>query len=140
MYRSMIKMYYRRVAVALIVYDVSDRNSFDSLDQWIQDVREKQQAKIGESAAAGMECFYYIIGNKSDLGETEREVTAEEGELWVEQYKEDLEDDEDIDLKFMEVSAKSGFNIQKLFEEISQKLLMRYNKAIGISKDGYLPK
>lgn len=32
MYRSMIKMYYRRVAVALIVYDVGDRNSFDSLD------------------------------------------------------------------------------------------------------------
>ena len=87
-----------------------------------------------------MECFYYIIGNKSDLNESEREVTPEEGELWVEQYKEDLEEDEDIDIKFMEVSAKSGVNIQKLFEEISQKLLMRYNKAIGISKDGYLPK
>ena len=42
MYRSMIKMYYRRVAVALIVYDVGDRSSFESLDQWIQDVREKQ--------------------------------------------------------------------------------------------------
>ena len=72
MYRSMIKMYYRRVAVALIVYDVGDRNSFESLDQWIQDVREKQQAKIGETAAAGMDCFYYIIGNKADLSESER--------------------------------------------------------------------
>ena len=41
MYKSMIKMYYRRVDVALIVYDVCDRNSFESLDQWIQDVREK---------------------------------------------------------------------------------------------------
>ena len=87
-----------------------------------------------------MDCFYYIIGNKADLSESERQVSAEEGEEWVEAYKEDLEDDEDIDLKFMEVSAKSGVNIQQLFEEISQKLLMRYNKAIGISKDGYLPK
>ena len=87
-----------------------------------------------------MECFYYIIGNKCDLSNDEREVTAEEGELWVEQYKEDLDEDEDIDIKFMEVSAKSGVNIQKLFEEISQKLLLRYNKAVGISKDGYLPK
>lgn len=87
-----------------------------------------------------MDCFYYIVGNKADLSESERQVSAEEGEEWVEAYKEDLEDDEDIDLKFMEVSAKSGLNIQQLFEEISQKLLMRYNKAIGISKDGYLPK
>ena len=58
-----------------------------------------------------MQCFYYIIGNKSDLSEDDREVTAVEGEEWVESYKEDLEDDEDIDLKFMEVSAKTGFNI-----------------------------
>ena len=69
--------------MALIVFDVSSRNSFDSLDQWIQDVREKQQAKIGDSALAGMECIYYIIGNKSDL-ESQREVTAAETELWIE--------------------------------------------------------
>lgn len=112
-------MYYRRIAVALIVYDVGDRNSFESLDQWIQDVREKQQAKIGDSVAAGMNCFFYIIGNKCDLRDDEREVSHEEGEQWVEQYKEDLDDDEDIDIKFMEVSAKSGMNIQKLFEEIA---------------------
>ena len=41
MYRSMIKMYYRRVAVALIVYDVGDRNSFECIDSWLNDVREK---------------------------------------------------------------------------------------------------
>ena len=53
---------------------------------------------------------------------------------------EELDDDEEIDLKFMEVSAKTGVNIQSLFDEISQKLLVRHNKAAGISKDGYLPK
>jgi small GTP-binding protein len=41
MYRSMIKMYYRGVAVALVVYDVGDRASFDCIGDWLADVREK---------------------------------------------------------------------------------------------------
>ena len=98
MYKSMIKMYYRRVAVALIVYDVCDRNSFESLDQWIQDVREKQQAKVGETGAAGLDCLFYIVGNKCDKSDAEREVTTEEGEQWIEQYKEELDEDEEIDI------------------------------------------
>lgn len=40
-----------------------------------------------------------------------------------------MEDEEEIDIKFMEVSAKSGLNIPALFDEISKKLLMRFNKA-----------
>lgn len=59
---------------------------------------------------------------------------------WVQSYVEELDDDEEIDIKHMEVSAKSGLKIQELFEEISKKLLLKYNKAAGISKDGYLPK
>ena len=42
MYRSMIKMYYRSVAVALVVYDVTDRASFECVGEWLKDVREKQ--------------------------------------------------------------------------------------------------
>ena len=81
-----------------------------------------------------------MLGNKCDLDGDMREVSKDEGEQWVESYIDDLDEDEDIDIKYMEVSAKSGLNVQKLFEEISHKLLMRYNKAIGLSKDGYLPK
>jgi GTPase SAR1 family protein len=42
MYRSMIKMYYRGVAVALVAYDVSDRESFEEVANWFKDIREKQ--------------------------------------------------------------------------------------------------
>ena len=45
MYRSMIKMYYRGVQVAIIVFDVSERKSFESITHWLGDVREKQQNK-----------------------------------------------------------------------------------------------
>jgi len=41
MYRSMIKMYYRGIAVAVMVYDVGDRASFECLNEWLKDVREK---------------------------------------------------------------------------------------------------
>ena len=82
------------------------------------------------------ECLYYIIGNKCDLDEDdEREVSYEEGEQWVEDYKEEFcEQDDEIDIKFVEVSAKEGTNINSLFEEISVKLLERHNKALGLKK------
>jgi Ras-related protein Rab-11A len=41
MYKSMIKMYYRGVSVAIVVYDVGDRASFESIENWLKDVREK---------------------------------------------------------------------------------------------------
>ena len=46
MYRSMIKMYYRGVAVAMVVYDVGDRASFECVQDWLKDVREKQQSRF----------------------------------------------------------------------------------------------
>lgn len=71
--------------------------------------------------------IYYIVGNKCDLDEDdEREVPYEEGYQWVEEYKE--EEDDDIDIKFIEVSAKNGININILFEEISVKLLDKHEK------------
>ena len=41
MYRSMLKMYYRGVHCALITYDISSRDSFESVQHWLEDVREK---------------------------------------------------------------------------------------------------
>jgi len=69
MYKSMIKMYYRGVSVAIVVYDVGDRTSFDSIENWLKDVRDKQQKKIGSE---GTDVIYYIIGNKSDLDDEGR--------------------------------------------------------------------
>ncbi len=55
-----------------------------------------------------------MIGNKCDLDEEDsREVPFEEGERWVHEYKEEMVEDggEDIDIEYMEVSAKEGTNI-----------------------------
>ena len=63
MYKSMIKMHFRGVSVAIVVYDVGDRTSFDSIETWLKDVRDKQEKKIGSE---GTNVIYYIIGNKSE--------------------------------------------------------------------------
>jgi GTPase SAR1 family protein len=42
MYRNMIKCYYRGVAVAMVVFDVSDRTTFESVGNWFKDILEKQ--------------------------------------------------------------------------------------------------
>ena len=67
MYRAMTKLYYRGVHLALIVYDISDRESFDSLKSWLSDVREKQQI-----SKSGGECIYFVVGNKEDLEDFRR--------------------------------------------------------------------
>ena len=41
MYRSMVKMYYRGIHAAVIVYDISNKESFLSVQNWIKDVEEK---------------------------------------------------------------------------------------------------
>jgi GTPase SAR1 family protein len=50
-----------------------------------------------------------LIGNKCDLDDDERAVTTEEAQEWVEEFKEDEEDF--IDITFMEVSARDGTNV-----------------------------
>ena len=80
MYRSMIKMYYRGVAVALVCYDVGDRASFECIGEWLKDVREKQQNRIVNGQEQQDQVIYYIVGNKCDLDEDdEREISYEEG-------------------------------------------------------------
>ena len=109
MYRSMIKMYYRGVAVALVAYDVSDRDSFEDVATWFKDIREKQNQR---NLAAGKQkdsILYYLIGNKCDLNEEDRAVTSEEAQEWVDDFREDEE--EFIEISFMEVSAKDGTNV-----------------------------
>jgi len=80
--------------------------------------------------------MYYIVGNKCDLddgGGPQREVSYEEGEQWVEDYKEEFcDEDDEIDIKFIEVSAKNGTNIGVLFSEIAVKLIEKHNKVMGI--------
>ena len=94
-FRSLIPMYIREAQIILLIYDISDKDSFDSIPKWIQEVLDVKNS----------EAVFALIGNKNDL-EKERKVTFEEGQKFADENK----------FIFQEVSAKNGNNFEKLFE------------------------
>ena len=104
-FRSLIPMYIRESQIILLVYDISDKESFDSIPIWIQEVKD----------VLNKEVVFVLIGNKIDLND-KREVNKEEGEKYASEKN----------MIFEEVSAKTGDNFpelfyQKIFEQIANK-------------------
>ena len=94
-FRSLIPMYIREAQIILFIYDISDRESFDSLPKWIKEVKDVLTKEV----------VFVLIGNKIDL-ENQRKVSFDEGKKFAEQNN----------CVFQEVSAKTGINFEKLFE------------------------
>ena len=105
-YQSLIANFYRNSSLAIMVYGINNRASFEHIDIWLKEIKRSSNpdAKI------------ILIGNKSDL-ENEREVSYEEAE----KYAEDLEFS-----KFYETSAKEGKNTQEVFLEAANILYSDY--------------
>jgi len=105
-FRSITRSYYRGSAVAIIVYDITNRVSFTQINTWIKDVKETSKDTH----------VIVIVGNKCDLSH-KREVSTLEGKKFASKHG----------FLFFETSAKTGVNIDKLFETsanmIYQKIL-----------------
>lgn len=99
----MIPSYIRDSAVAIVVYDVASRESFDGTDKWIEDVRTER---------SGDDVIIVLVGNKTDLAD-KRQISFEQGEAKAKQYG----------VLFYETSAKAGYNIKALFKQIASMLI-----------------
>ena len=88
-YRAITSAYYRGAHGALIVYDVTQRDTFDSIDKWISDLRSNTDERL----------VITIIGNKIDLVD-KRQVTTEEGQAKAKEKE----------VAFIETSAFSNKN------------------------------
>ena len=108
-YRSLIRSFYTNSSLAILVYSIDSIKSFQNLELWLNDIKINSSPDIK----------VFLIGNKTDL-ENSREVSFEEGEKF---YKE-----HDLNL-FMESSAKSGFNIEKIFAQAANILNEENEKA-----------
>ncbi|KAI9261050.1 CBN-rab-6.2 protein [Sporodiniella umbellata] len=100
-FRSLIPSYIRDSSVAVIVYDISSRGTFLNTTKWIDDVRAERRS----------DAIVVLVGNKTDLNE-KREVTVEEGEKKA----------KELNVMFIETSAKAGHNVKTLFKRIAQAL------------------
>ena len=110
-YRAITNAYYKGAKGAFIVYDITRKDSFDSVDRWISDIL----------AACGQNLTIILIGNKNDL-EDQRQISKEMGE----------EKAKSFDFAFLEMSALSGTNLEKgfnmLVNEIYQKCKSDFEK------------
>ena len=95
-FRSIARAYYKNSVCACVVYDITNRNSFNSIQSWIDDCVKQSPKSI----------LFILIGNKNDLNES-REV----------QYEEGVEFAKKRNMIFLETSAKTGNNISTIFDK-----------------------
>lgn len=95
-FHSLIPSYIRNSTVAILVYDITMRSSFENLQKWHQTVITTSNP------------FCIVVGNKCDL-EEERQISTDEGQKFAHQIKAD----------FIETSARTPTNIQELFKKVA---------------------
>lgn len=100
-FRSLIPSYIRDSSVAVVVYDITNKKTFENTRKWVDDVRGER----------GNDVIIVLVGNKTDLND-KREVTTQQGE----------EEAKKNNLMFIETSAKVGHNVKTLFKRIAQAL------------------
>ena len=121
-FRSITRTYYKNSVCAIVVYDISRRETFDNVINWIEDCKLNSPKSV----------FIILVGNKSDL-EEDRQVTTEEGEEFANRYG----------IRFFETSAKNSININEVFSEsiefIADRIEKKYydldNETCGIKRN-----
>ena len=117
LYRSIITNFYRNASLAILVYGINSEQTFENMDMWLRELR----------SYSSPDTKIFLIGNKVDL-EDQREVKTEIGEKFAKENGINL---------FLETSAKTGFNAQKLFIEAARILYEDYGKY---QKKNLMPK
>lgn len=97
-YRAITGAYYRGAVGALVVYDITRRNSFQNVVNWLKELRDHAEPNI----------VIMLVGNKLDLSGTSRAVSTEEGSQLAEKDG----------FLFMETSALDSTNVQNAFLKV----------------------
>jgi len=101
-FQAITRTYYKGAVGALLVYDITRKETFLHVMKWLEEVRNNSSKNI----------VVILIGNKKDL-ENKRQVSYEEGEQLAKENG----------LLFLEVSAKTAFNVEEAFHQSARQIL-----------------
>lgn len=107
-FRTLTASYYRGAQGIIIVYDVTDRETFDNVRTWITEIEKYSQAGVCK----------ILVGNKCDMDDR-RQVTYDEGKEFASQFG----------MPFLETSAKATQRVDEAFDtmtrEIKEKMMAK---------------
>ena len=122
-FKNIIASYYRGAHGILLLYDVTDKDSFKNLGNWLIEIEKNASKNV----------LKLLIGNKSDL-EEKRVISFNQGKEFADSYG----------LKFLETSAKKNINVTEAFEMLGRQLMnaskekkivaQKQNKKISVAK------
>lgn len=104
-FRTITAAYYRGAMGILLVYDISDENSFTNVRNWMRQIDQNASENINR----------ILIGNKCDLDDSLRKVSTEKGQELAAEYG----------IKFFETSAKSNINVEECYMAIAKDIVDR---------------
>ena len=113
-FRAIAKAYFRSAIGVILVFDLTDRKSFDDLSQWLSDVH----------AHCDPNAVVMLIGNKSDL-ESSRKISESEAKSFAELHN----------LNYLETSARVGDNVELAFQTTAQNVLRTVANVKDLSKN-----
>lgn len=101
-FRTITKTYYRGAHGYILVYDVTNEESFGHVKYWLGEIKKNGNENV----------YKMIVGNKADLSE-KRAISFEEGKAFA----------NEVNIPFIETSAKDGLNVEDLFMKMTRSYL-----------------
>jgi len=113
-FKTITKSYYRGSNGIVVVYDITDRESFEHVQHWMSEI----------DMHASSDVCRLLVGNKADLTE-ERTVKTEEGETLARQFG----------IPFLETSAKESLNVEVMFNTMAAAMKKKAGGSIATQGD-----
>jgi small GTP-binding protein len=114
-FRNITQQYYKGADGILLVYDVTERTSFEKVREWMKQIQQNtNKEKIG----------IILVGNKCDMDE--RQVSTEEGQSLSKEFG----------ILFYETSAYKDININESFESLVNEIITKKEPDTSDKKDG----
>ena len=109
-YRAVSASFIKKADGVILIYDISDLDSFEAVDNWIKSIKEIGKEKLP----------IVLVGNKCDLSDDERKISLKEGQDKAIEFQ----------IPFYETSCKDGINIKEVFEKLIDDIIEKGNKNI----------